>query len=55
VVGAGGAIRVREPASSWTQRLRLEGEGVGFSARGRVRMAEFRWAPGRGRSRREPR
>lgn len=43
VVGAQGAIRLRRPDGRWTQRMRLEREGVRFTPRGRVRLAEFGW------------
>ena len=49
VVGAGGAIRLRRVDGAWTQRMRLEREGVGFTPRGRVRLLEFSWRPGRAR------
>jgi len=47
VVGAGGAIRLRRVDGAWTQRLRLEQEGVAFTPRGRVRLPAFAWRPGR--------
>ena len=51
VVGAGGAIRLRRTDGAWTQRMRLEREGVRFSPRGRVKMREFGWKPVGGRRR----
>ena len=53
VVGAGGAIRLRGMDGAWTQRLRLEREGVTFTPRGRVWLERFVWRPGHA-SRRRP-
>jgi methylated-DNA-protein-cysteine methyltransferase-like protein len=53
VVGAGGAIRLRRVDGAWTQRMRLEREGVTFTPRGRVWLERFAWRPGRA-SRRRP-
>jgi methylated-DNA-protein-cysteine methyltransferase-like protein len=51
VVGAGGAIRLRRADGAWTQRMRLEREGVTFTPRGRVRLDAFGWTASRGRER----
>ncbi|HEY2954305.1 MAG TPA: MGMT family protein [Candidatus Eisenbacteria bacterium] len=57
VVGAGGRLTLARlsPDGALTQRMRLEREGVGFDARGRVMMKAFAWAPGAGRARRSRR
>ena len=48
VLGAGGRLTLAalDPASALTQRMRLEAEGVRFTARGRVDMVAFQWRPG---------
>ena len=48
VVGAGGRLSLARlsPAGAETQRLRLEAEGVGFDARGRVRLDAHAWKSG---------
>lgn len=52
VVNARGEISLRPSSgANVTQRLRLEREGVRFSARGRINLKVFRWEPG---SRRKP-
>lgn len=44
VINHRGAISLRIPAESpWTQRLRLEAEGVVFDAAGRVDLRHYRW------------
>jgi methylated-DNA-protein-cysteine methyltransferase-like protein len=47
VLGAGGRLSLMRlsPSAGFTQRLRLEREGVGFDARGRVDLARFGWRP----------
>jgi methylated-DNA-protein-cysteine methyltransferase-like protein len=50
VVGAGGRLSLARlsPDGALTQRMRLEREGVGFDARGRVDLARHAWrSPGR--------
>lgn len=48
VVNAQGALSLGklDPGGALTQRIRLEAEGVGFDARGRVRMEAHRWKAG---------
>jgi methylated-DNA-protein-cysteine methyltransferase-like protein len=48
VVGAGGKLSLARLSldGAWTQRLRLEREGVGFDARGRVRLDLHAWRGG---------
>ena len=48
VVGAGGRLSLARLSldSALTQRMRLEREGVGFDARGRVRMERYAWRRG---------
>ena len=48
VLGAGGVLSLAriDPGGALTQRLRLEGEGVVFDARGRVDLERFAWRPG---------
>ena len=55
VLGAGGRLTIAklDPASATTQRLRLEREGVGFDARGRVDLDVWQWVP-RAAARRRP-
>jgi methylated-DNA-protein-cysteine methyltransferase-like protein len=50
VVGAGGRLSLarKSPDGALTQRLRLEHEGVGFDARGRVDLARHAWRRARG-------
>lgn len=67
VLGAGGRLTLArlDPAGALTQRIRLEAEGVRFTARGRVDMDACQWQPkgarrggvrvARARSRRAPR
>ena len=57
VLGAGGRLTIvtLDPAAATTQRLRLEREGVGFDARGRVDLEVWRWRPGAVRSARRVR
>lgn len=45
VVNAVGVLSLGklDPSGALTQRIRLEAEGVGFDARGRVRMDRHRW------------
>lgn len=45
VVNAAGEISPRSSSDAMenTQRIRLEREGVVFDARGRIRLAKFRW------------
>jgi methylated-DNA-protein-cysteine methyltransferase-like protein len=46
VINAAGAVSLRAmPGDELTQRQLLEGEGVGFDLRGRVRLAAVRWRP----------
>jgi len=47
VINAAGAISARRegPGGAVLQRLRLEREGVGFDARGRVDLERYRWVP----------
>ncbi len=47
VLGAGGRLSLmRSPSGAGiTQRLRLEREGVGFDARGRVDLERYGWRP----------
>jgi len=54
VLGAGGRLTLAklDPAAATTQRLRLEREGVRFTARGRVDMEAFAWRPHARRKRR---
>lgn len=53
VVNARGEVSRRvEPTAELAQRSLLEGEGVKFDARGRIRLAEFQWEPRRRRPRR---
>lgn len=51
VVNARGAISARRTGEGGdvVQRLRLEGEGVEFDARGRIPLERFGWRPGPGR------
>lgn len=50
VVNAQGGVSPRSvPGHDLDQQLRLDGEGVGFDARGRVVLAKYRW-DGRRRS-----
>lgn len=45
VVNAAGAVSLRSvPGFELEQRIRLEAEGVMFNARGRVSLAQHRWA-----------
>ena len=47
VVNARGAISLPPGGGAdVTQRLRLEGEGVRFDARGRIDLEQFGWRPG---------
>ena len=52
VVGAGGRLSLARlsPDGATTQRLRLEREGVRFTARGRVALDRYQWKAGRLRS-----
>ena len=43
-------ITIRDPRGAGEQRRLLEREGVTFDARGRVRLADFGWAPARPRA-----
>jgi len=45
IVGAGGKLSLARlsPDGALLQRLKLEAEGVGFDARGRVKMKEHTW------------
>jgi methylated-DNA-protein-cysteine methyltransferase-like protein len=46
VINAAGAVSLRAmPGDELTQRQLLEGEGVRFDLRGRVRLAAVRWRP----------
>lgn len=47
IVGAGGRLSLVKlsPHGALTQRMKLEVEGVGFDARGRVRMPKYQWRP----------
>ena len=47
IVGAGGKLSLvrLSPDGAVLQRLKLEAEGVGFDARGRVRLEKYRWSP----------
>jgi methylated-DNA-protein-cysteine methyltransferase-like protein len=47
VLGAGGRLTLArlDPDGALDQRLRLEAEGVRFTARGRVDMARCAWRP----------
>jgi methylated-DNA-protein-cysteine methyltransferase-like protein len=48
VVNARGAVSTRsEAGDALGQRLRLEGEGIRFDARGRLSLARHRWVPRR--------
>lgn len=53
VLGAGGRLTLAklDLAAATTQRLRLEREGVRFTARGRADMETFAWRPHAGRKR----
>ena len=55
VVGAGGRLSLARlsPDGALTQRMRLEREGVRFTARGRVELRAFAWAPRREAERRK--
>ncbi len=55
VLAAGGRLSLvkLDPDAAMTQRIRLEHEGVRFTARGTVDMAAHQWAPERGRSARK--
>jgi methylated-DNA-protein-cysteine methyltransferase-like protein len=45
VVNASGGVSLRSEAGhDLEQRLRLDAEGVGFTARGRVVLEKYRWA-----------
>lgn len=48
VVGAGGRLTLArlDAGSAFTQRLKLEAEGVAFGPAGHVRMKDFAWVPG---------
>lgn len=52
VIGAGGRLTLAklDPETAWTQRLRLEAEGVVFDARGRIDLERHGWRPARRRS-----
>ena len=47
IVGAGGKLSLARlsPDGALLQRLKLEAEGVGFDARGRVKLAKHLWSP----------
>lgn len=45
VVNAAGEISLRRAGGASEQRQRLEGEGVVFSASGRIVLADFGWQP----------
>lgn len=47
VVNAAGAISLAPARGGINQRILLEREGVRFDAGGRVRLADYRWAPRR--------
>jgi len=49
VLAAGGRISLvkLDPHAAMTQRIRLEHEGVRFTARGTADMAAHQWTPGR--------
>jgi len=53
VVGAGGRLSLArlDPDGAWTQRLRLEREGVEFDQRGRVRLERHAWRGAAARAR----
>ncbi len=57
VLAAGGRISLvkLDPQAAMTQRIRLEHEGVRFTARGVVDMTAHQWAPGRPARRRAAR
>lgn len=52
VLAAGGRITLAklDGSAATTQRIRLEHEGVRFTGRGTVEMAEFQWEPGKPRT-----
>ena len=44
VINAAGAVSLRSrPGAELDQRIRLESEGVGFNARGRVVLENYQW------------
>ena len=44
VINAAGAVSLRSrPGAELDQRIRLESEGVGFNARGRVVLEKYQW------------
>ena len=43
VVNAAGAISLRDPGAVEEQRFRLEKEGIGFGAAGKVDLGAVRW------------
>lgn len=57
VLAAGGRLSLvkLDPHAATTQRIRLEHEGVRFTARGTADMAAHQWAPGRERAARTTR
>ncbi len=56
VLAAGGRLTLvkLDPMAAQTQRIRLEHEGVRFTARGTVDMAACQWAPGAPKRGRKP-